>query len=128
MRAGDNVRLRTDGRYEAIYIKSRDELGKPIYGYCYGATEEEAREKKDYQLNKTQKRKEMNLLILGAGDHGRDVRDLAKSFRIFNKIDFLDDNLCEKEAIGHWRETKKLLNDYPIAIVAVADEETRKNG
>ena len=28
MKKGDNIRLRADGRYEARYIKSRDENGK----------------------------------------------------------------------------------------------------
>lgn len=126
MKKGDNVRLRSDGRYEARYIKSRNEQGKPIYGCCYGTTEEEAREKRDYQLNRITKRKELNLLILGAGDHGRDIKDLAKSLRIFNKIDFLDDNPYLKDVIGRWDEAEKFLDDYPVAIVAVADEETRK--
>lgn len=67
MKTGDNIRLRTDGRYEARYIKSRDDFGKPVYGYCYGKTYEEAKEKREYQLHKLNKLREMNLLILGAG-------------------------------------------------------------
>ena len=36
MRTGNNIRLRKDGRYEARYIKSRDEQDRIVYGYCYG--------------------------------------------------------------------------------------------
>lgn len=126
MRTGDNVRLRSDGRYEARYIKSRDEDGKPIYGYCYGKTIDEAKEKRDYQLQKQTKPKEMNLLILGAGSHGLDVYEIAKSLRIFNKIDFLDDDSENDRAIGSWEKAKRMIDDYPLAVVAVGDEDIRR--
>lgn len=41
----ENIHLRKDGRYEARYAKGRDASGKLIYGFCYGRTMEEAREK-----------------------------------------------------------------------------------
>ena len=41
----ENVFLRKDGRFEARYRKGRDNNGKLIYGFCYGKTYEEAREK-----------------------------------------------------------------------------------
>ena len=126
MNKGDNVRLRADGRYEARYIKTRDESGKPIYGYCYGRTECEAREKRDYQLKKITKPREMNLLILGAGDHGRDVAELAKDLHVFNRIDFLDDNPYRENVVGRWDDAAKFLEKYPLAFVAVADEMTRR--
>ena len=126
MKKGDNIRLRSDGRYEARYIKKRNEDGKIIYGYCYGQTEQEAREKREYQLNKMRTPKEMNLLILGAGLHGLDVYEIAKGLRIFNRIDFLDDNVSNERAIGKWNEVEEYLDSYPMAIVAVGDEDTRK--
>ena len=43
----ENVFLRKDGRYEARYAKGRDVCGKLIYGFCYGRTYEEAKEKAD---------------------------------------------------------------------------------
>ncbi len=49
MKKGDNVRLRADGRYEARFIKSRDETGKTKYGYCYGLTYDEGVEIRNYQ-------------------------------------------------------------------------------
>ena len=68
MRTGVNIRKRKDGRYEARYPKGRDAAGKLLYGYCYGHSFEEAREKRDRIM--AQRPREMNLLILGAGGHG----------------------------------------------------------
>jgi len=127
LKKGDNIRLRADGRYEARYIKSRDENGKINYGCCYGKTYEEAEEKRDYQLQrmKKPKRREMNLLVLGAGAQGLEIYEIAKNLRIFSKIDFLDDNPNAKGAIGRWADAEDYLEDYPIAIIAVADKKLR---
>lgn len=127
MRIGENVRLRSDGRYEARYIKYREVSGKAVYGYCYGKTAEEAKQKREYQLQKNVKPREMNLLILGAGMHGSDVYEIAKSLRIFNKIYFLDDDITKRHVIGKWSEVKNYIEEYPIALVAVGDENTRRD-
>ena len=100
MRTGDNIRLRSDGRYEARYIKDRAASGKINYGYCYGKTYEEAQEKREYQLQRMSKPKELNLLILGAGSHGLDVLGIAKSLRVFSKINFLGDDPAKDNVIG----------------------------
>ena len=126
MKQGDNIRIRSDGRYEARYIKYRDENGKIKYGYCYGRTYEEAKEKRDYQLKKIMRRKQMNLLIFGKGDHGMDAYEIAKSTKVFEKIDFLDDNPTIEGVIGRWRDYTNLIEEYPMAIVAVGDEQTRR--
>ena len=127
MKRGDNIRLRADGRYEARYIKERDKNGKIIYGCCYGQTYEEAKEKREYQLQKMTQARPMNLLILGAGMHGSDVYEIAKSLRVFTRIDFLDDNPGIERAIGKWEDVEKYIDEYPIALVAVGDEDTRRN-
>ncbi|MCD7755788.1 MAG: site-specific integrase [Firmicutes bacterium] len=44
-RRGENIFKRKDGRWEARYIKGHDLSGKAKYGYCYGRTYTEAREK-----------------------------------------------------------------------------------
>lgn len=126
MRKGDNIRLRADGRYEARFIKSRDANGKIRYGCCYGQTYEEAREKREYQLQKLIKPKPMNLLILGAGMHGSDVYEIAKSLRTFSRIDFLDDDPGQERAIGKWADAERYVDEYPIALVAVGDGDTRR--
>ena len=42
---GENIFKRKDGRWEARYIKGREISGKIIYGFCYGKTYREAKEK-----------------------------------------------------------------------------------
>ena len=43
-RRGENIRKRSDGRWEGRYIKCRSADGKPCWGYVYGATYTEVRE------------------------------------------------------------------------------------
>ena len=43
-RRGENIRKRSDGRWEGRYIKGRSADGKPCWGYVYGATYAEVRE------------------------------------------------------------------------------------
>lgn len=45
MSKGENIFKRRDGRWEARYIKGRDLSGKIKYGFCYGKTYKEAKEK-----------------------------------------------------------------------------------
>ena len=42
---GENIFKRRDGRWEARYIKGRELSGKIKYGFCYGRTYREAKEK-----------------------------------------------------------------------------------
>lgn len=42
---GENIYKRKDNRWEARYIKGCSFDGKIIYGYCYGKTYREAKEK-----------------------------------------------------------------------------------
>ena len=114
MRTGENIRERKDGRFEARYIKGRDENGKLIYGYCYGKTYEEAKAKRDEKTKSQNTLKEMNLLILGAGEHGQEVKELAQSLRIFNKIGFLDDD-PKKDVLGpcsNFAKYQDLVNNF----------------
>ncbi|MBQ4062309.1 MAG: site-specific integrase [Christensenellaceae bacterium] len=45
MARGENIFKRKDGRWEARYIKGHDLSGAIIYGFCYGKTYREAKEK-----------------------------------------------------------------------------------
>lgn len=45
-RRGENIRKRKDGRWEARCVKSRDIKGKIHYGYIYGKTYREVKQKK----------------------------------------------------------------------------------
>ncbi len=44
-RKGRNIYKRKDGRWEGRYIRSRDISGKAVYGYVYGKTYKEAKDK-----------------------------------------------------------------------------------
>ena len=44
-RKGENIYRRKDGRWEARYIKGHRLDGRIHYGYCYGKTYHEARDK-----------------------------------------------------------------------------------
>ena len=45
MAKGENIFKRKDGRWEARYVKGRELSGKIKYGFCYGKTYHEAKEK-----------------------------------------------------------------------------------
>lgn len=51
MRTGENIYKRKDGRWEARYRKGRNEKGKLIYGFCYGKTYTEAKNKLEVAKN-----------------------------------------------------------------------------
>ena len=129
MRKGDNIRERVDGRFEARYIKGRNDQGKAIYGYCYGKTREEAAEKREWQLRKNTRKpgpRLMNLLILGAGSHGHEVYEIAEGMRCFSKISYLDDFVNTSEVIGKCSDLEKFVDEYSMAIPAVGSDELRK--
>lgn len=62
----------------------------------------------------------MNLLILGAGEYGKLVKELARNK--YTTIDFLDDK--SSAAIGKLEDYKKFVDKYE-AIVAIGNNETR---
>jgi UDP-3-O-[3-hydroxymyristoyl] glucosamine N-acyltransferase len=64
-----------------------------------------------------------NLLIFGAGGHGRVVKEAAEALEIFSKIDFLDDN--SELAIGKFEEYEKFVDKYRYAFVALGNPELR---
>ena len=124
MRRGDNIRQRADGRFEARYPKGRDQRGRLIYGCCYGRTYEEAAGKREAILRQARPVREMNLLILGAGSHGTELRELARSLNVFRRVEFLDDDPA-KGAFGPCSHLERYVREFPIAIPAVGDRELR---
>ncbi len=133
MRTGQNVHLRADGRYEARYIKDRDENGRIVYGYCYGKTYDEAVLKRDMLISTSAHLangallsvRRMNLLILGAGGQGLVVKEVAQSIGVFHKIAFLDDHAKSPYIIGKCQDCVQFLLEYPIAIPSVGDDQLR---
>ena len=47
LKKGTNIYKRKDGRWEARYLKSINEVGKRIYGSVYGKTFDEAKQKQE---------------------------------------------------------------------------------
>lgn len=45
-----NIRKRKDGRWEARYIKGKNEAGKSVYASVYGKTYTEAKEKRKARM------------------------------------------------------------------------------
>lgn len=64
-----------------------------------------------------------NILILGAGQFGLMVKEIAESMNCFEKIDFLDDQ-CEI-AVGKLADYEKFSGDYHHAVVAMGNPEVR---
>lgn len=62
------------------------------------------------------------LLILGAGGHGKVVKETAMAMGCFEKVDFLDDN--SPEAIGKCKDYKRY--DYEYVFVAIGNNNLRK--
>jgi len=50
-RKGRNIFKRKDGRWEARYIKNRNFDGKIVYGFCYGKTYNEAKQKQQKAIS-----------------------------------------------------------------------------
>ena len=63
-----------------------------------------------------------NLLILGAGGHGKVVKEIAEALG-YNKIAFLDDN--STEAIGKIADSKAFVNQFQEAFVGIGNNKFR---
>lgn len=124
------VYKRADGRWEARYVKGINSDGKKLYGATYGKTPEEACEKRAELIGEEKEEQKiptrLNLLILGAGTHGRDVKEIAEMFRVFHKISFLDDKVTGEGIIGKCKDAMKFRNEYGCAFVAIGDNKKRK--
>lgn len=64
-----------------------------------------------------------NLLILGAGQYGMLVYEIAQSTGLFEKISFLDDK--NEIAIGKTADFEKYKGEYKRAIVAIGNADVR---
>lgn len=124
MRTGSNIRRRADGRFEARYIKGRDKLGRAVYASCYGQTYEEAERKRAEAQRRNLRVRELNLLILGAGSHGQEVLELARSLNVFRRIAFLDD--AKEGVLGPCRGLSRWTEEWPCAVAAVGDWTVRR--
>jgi len=124
------VYKRSDGRWEARYLKGYSADGKKIYSAVYAKTKAEAIKKRKELIGPAEEKQkiptQLNLLIIGAGSHGKNVREVAESLRIFSKISFLDDKVTGDGVIGTCKEAAKFRNEYICAFVAIGDSKKRK--
>ena len=86
-----------------------------------------------HRLDETAKRfklqchkKQLNLLILGAGSHGHGVKEIAEMLGIFQKVSFLDDNLQGDDIVGKCTDYEKYIDEYPVAFPAFGSNELRE--
>lgn len=129
MGKANGIYRRADNRWEARYKKGVDENGRARYGSVYGATREEAEEKRRAIIGDpgdARMATELNLLILGAGSHGREVCEVARALRVFHKISFLDDAAEGEDIIGKCKDALSFRNEYPLAFVAIGDNGKRR--
>ena len=56
-----------------------------------------------------------NLLILGAGGHGRVAKETATAMEYFDKVDFLDSN--SELAIGKCQDFNNYTKDYSYVLL-----------
>ena len=63
-----------------------------------------------------------SLLILGAGGHGKVVKEIAEAIG-YTKIAFLDDNSAE--AIGKIADSKDFVDEYKAAFVGIGNNKFR---
>ena len=123
------VYKRSDGRWEARYKKGIGADGRAKYGAVYGSSKSEVIRKREEIAPSPQTivyPEELNLLILGAGSHGRDIMEIAESLHVFKKISFLDDNAEGDDIIGKCADAASLRSTYPCAFVAIGDNKRRK--
>ena len=76
--------------------------------------------RKGIEINSDMKR----LLIIGAGGHGKVVKEIAEAVGNYEKIDFIDD--YSQEAIGKICDLEKFHNDYDSAFPGIGDNRLRK--
>jgi UDP-3-O-[3-hydroxymyristoyl] glucosamine N-acyltransferase len=64
-----------------------------------------------------------NLLILGAGQYGQMVYEVAQAMNRFARIDFLDDNY--PDAIGRMADFAQFTDQFTDAVVAIGNSDLR---
>ncbi len=73
-----------------------------------------------------------NLLIIGAGGHGKVIADIALAQRKWDRISFLDDNFPNIKNISNWEVIGKTSDrlsqkeNFPNIFIAIGNNKTRK--
>ena len=127
----ERVYQRKNGKWEARYIKGKSPNGKTRYGTVFADTREEAIIKRELLLGHDPEDPfsgaRLNILILGAGSFGHEVKEELEKLHIFNEIVFLDDNITDDDEVkGKCSDVEVFRYRYPCAFVAIGDNEIRK--
>lgn len=69
----------------------------------------------------------MRLIILGAGEFGKTIEDVAGQLDKYEKINFLDDKAEGEDILGKTDDFKNFINDYTEFYPAFGDNELRYN-
>lgn len=121
---------KTTGKWEARYVKGKNAAGKTLYGSVFGDSREEAIARREALIGKDPNNPlsiaEMDILILGAGSYGREVKDVLEKIRVFHRIDFLDDNIRGEDIIGKCADAQAFRDRYPCAFVAIGNNDIRR--
>ncbi len=126
----EKIYHRKNGKWEARYVKGKFPNGKTRYGSVFADTREDAIKKRELALGHDPYDKysaaRLNIIILGAGSYGREVKEELEKLHIFNEIAFLDDFSEDKDVLGKCSEVAEYRFMYPCAFVAIGDNEIRK--
>ena len=123
---------RNEGRWEARFKIGVNENGRAIYRSVYAKTKDEVIARRKAILGEVPEKKsnpkplELNLLILGAGSHGKDIYEIAQSLHIFRDIKFLDDKVEGENVIGKCKNVVDFRQKYPCAFIAIGDNKIRR--
>lgn len=126
----DRVYHRKNGKWEARYIKGKSATGKTMYGSVFADTREDAIAKRDLVLGRDPKdiytAARLNIVILGAGSYGREVKEELEKLKLFNEIAFLDDYVEAPDVLGKCCDVANYKFRYPCAFVAIGDNTIRE--
>ena len=89
----------------------------------YDSESEPGKQCQDMSLRKNDFSIKGNLLIIGAGGHGKVVKEVAEALKRYQKIDFVDDN--SPEAVGKISDLEKLRKEYGSAFVSIGNNHLR---
>lgn len=130
MKKEKGIYKHNENRWEARFKVGVNEQGRAIYKSVYAKTKEDVIEKKRLFLGEPidsdDMSTEMNLLILGAGTHGRDVYEIASSLHLFKSIKYLDDHETGPLIIDTCKNAFKHRAEYSCIFVAIGDNKIRK--
>ena len=126
----DRVYLRKNGKWEARYVAGKLSNGKTRYSAVFADTREEAIARREIAMGRDPQDPfsgaRLNILILGAGSFGHEVKEELEKLHVFNDIDFLDDYVKNDEVKVKCSEAASLHFRYSCAFVAIGDNDIRK--